>query len=139
MTRTLHVTIGPNHGDNDRTDLADTLATIDVDGPEAVEPTDPVLVVEDLETFGRIFRSTNLAILETIARHEPGSIRELARQLDRHPPDVLENVNELVDYGLVELVEDGAAKRPVLFYDEIDADLPLGGSTDEVDADAVRV
>lgn len=29
------------------------------------------------------------------------SIRELARIVDRNPPEVLENVNELADYSLV--------------------------------------
>jgi predicted transcriptional regulator len=37
----------------------------------------------------------------------------------------LENVNELADYGLLKLEEDGQAKRPVVWYDEIDVDLPL--------------
>jgi len=34
----------------------------------------------------------------------------------------LENVNELADYGLLKLEEDGQAKRPVVWYDEIDVD-----------------
>ena len=34
-------------------------------------------------------------------------------------------MNELADYGLIELEENGSAKRPVVWYDEIDADLPL--------------
>nr|WP_248299517.1 hypothetical protein [Halorhabdus amylolytica] len=43
--------------------------------------------------------------------------------------EVLENVNELADYGLVELQGDGRAKRPVVWYDEIDVDLPLTTSS----------
>ena len=34
-------------------------------------------------------------------------------------------MNELADYGLIELEENGSTKRPVGWYDEIDADLPL--------------
>ncbi|WP_096391303.1 HVO_A0114 family putative DNA-binding protein [Halopenitus persicus] len=119
MTRTLHVRIAPA----DRSDLEDRLAAIDAG--EDVEPGEPTLSIEDLETFGRVFRSTNLELLETIVAHEPESIRELARLVDRNPPDVLENVHELADYGLIELEDDGNAKRPVVWYDEIDADLPL--------------
>jgi len=78
-----------------------------------------------LETFGRIFRPTNLELLEAIAEHQPDSIRELARIVDRHPPDVLDNVTELADYGLIEFEEHGRSKRPVIWYDEIDADIPL--------------
>ena len=39
--------------------------------------------------------------------------------------EVLDNVNEFADYGLLEFEENGSAKRPVVWYDEIDADLPL--------------
>lgn len=123
MTRTLHVQIKPT----DRSDLEDRLAAIDAG--EDVEPGEPTLSIEDLETFGRVFRSTNLELLEAIVEHEPGSIRELARLVERNPPEVLENVNELADYGLVELEENGRAKRPVVWYDEIDVDLPLTTSS----------
>ncbi|MDL0125609.1 hypothetical protein PNP85_00475 [Halobacterium salinarum] len=119
MTQTLHVTIGPT----DRSALEDRLTAID--SGEDVDPSEPTLTIEDLETFGRIFRGTNLELLEAIVEHNPESIRELARLVDRHPPDVLENVNELADYGLLELKEVGQAKRPVVWYDEIDVDLPL--------------
>ena len=81
--------------------------------------------LQPISTFGRVFHSTNLELLEAIVEHEPGSIRELARLVDRNPPEVLDNVNELADYGLIELEETGSAKRPVVWYDEIDADLPL--------------
>lgn len=123
MTRTLHVQIKPA----DRTDLEDRLAAIDAG--DDVEPREPTLSIEDLETFGRVFRSTNLKLLKAIAEHDPGSIRELARLVDRNPPEVLENVHELADYGLIELEEEGRAKRPVVWYDEIDVDLPLTTSS----------
>lgn len=125
MPRTLHVTIGSP----DRSDLEDTLAAIDAG--KDVEPTDPTLAVADVETFGEIFRPTNLTLLRAIAEHEPDSIRELARIVERHPPDVHSNIHELVDYGLVDLEDAGQSKRPVIRYDEIEADIPLVGSGDD--------
>ncbi|MFC7198048.1 hypothetical protein [Halospeciosus flavus] len=119
MTQTLYVTIGSP----DRSGLEDCLKVID--SSEDVTPHNPTLAIEDLETFGRVFRSTNLELLEAIVEHDPASIRELARLVDRNPPEVLGNVNELADYGLLKLEEDGQAKRPVVWYDEIDVDLPL--------------
>jgi predicted transcriptional regulator len=118
MTRPLHVQIKSA----DRSGLEERLEAIDAG--DDVEPGEPMLSIEDLETFGRVFRSTNLELLEAIVAHEPESIRELARLVDRNPPEVLDNVNELADYGLLELEENGSAKRPVVWYDEIDADLP---------------
>ena len=127
MTDTLTVHIGNRP---DRTGLEDRLAAVDAD--ENVEPQQSTLSIENLETFGRIFRPTNLELLEAITTHEPESIRELARTVDRHPPDVLDNSNELVDYGLVELVEEGRSKRPIVWYDEISVDMPLGQPSPDV-------
>jgi predicted transcriptional regulator len=122
MTRTLHIQIGDSP---DRTSLESTLETVDDQGIEAVESRPSTMVFEDLETFGRVFRATNLELLEAIAEHEPKSIRELARLVDRNPPEVLDNVKQLWHHGLVELEEEGRAKRPTVWYDEIEADLPL--------------
>lgn len=119
MTRTLYVQITSA----DRSGLEERLEAIDAG--DDVEPGDPTLSIEDLETFGRVFRSTNLELLEAIVAHDPESIRELARRVGRNPPEVLENVHELADYGLIELEANGRAKRPVVWYDEIDVDLPL--------------
>lgn len=122
MTQTLHVYIGAGP---ERSDLKETLEALD-DG-DAVESEPSRLVVESLEAFGRMFRPTNLTLLEAIGEHEPDSIRELARLVDRHPPEVTENVTELADYGLIELKQAGNAKQPRLWYDEIEisGDIPL--------------
>jgi len=132
MTRTLHVRVGT---DVDRSDLDDRLAAIDAG--EEVDPRPSIFSVEDVETLGRIFRPTNLALLQGIAEHDPESIRALARAVDRHPPEVLENVTELENYGLIELREEGRSKRPVLFYDDIDIEIPLRQVVDEAEDSAV--
>ena len=119
MTQTLHVQIKSTG----RSDLEERLEAIDAG--DDIEPSEPTLSIEDLETFGRVFRSTNLELLETIVEDEPESIRELARLVDRNPPEVLANINELADYGLIELEQHGRSKRPVVWYDEIDVALPL--------------
>ena len=128
MTNTLHVTVDTP---TDRADLDDRLAAIDAG--EDIEPADATLAVESLETFGRIFRPTNLRLLESITTHEPESLRELARIVERNPPDVLDNINELETYGLIELVEEGRSKRPVVWYDEINVDMPLTDSSPDSD------
>ena len=131
MTDTLYVYIGSGP---DRDDLDETFDALDAG--ETVEPRPSRLVVESLETFGRVFRPTNLELLEAIAEHEPASIRELARTVDRHPPEVTENVHELADYGLISLEESGRAKRPRLWYDEIEVsgDVPLRESASGSDS-----
>ena len=129
MTRTLHIRI---ESTADFGDLGETLESLD--RGEDVSPADPVCSIEDIDTLGRILRPINLRLLETIVEREPESIRALARAVDRHPPDVLDNVQELAEYGLVELEASGAAKRPVVWYDELDIDVPLHGDADGSEA-----
>ena len=129
MTPKLHIKIGI---EPDRSELGETLAAIDA-GKE-VSPKPSQLAVESFETFQRVFRPTNLELLQAIAEHEPESIRALARLVDRHPPEVTDNVNELADFGLVELKEEGRAKRPTVWYDEIEVegDISLQDSNPDV-------
>ncbi|PSP37239.1 hypothetical protein BRC71_09625 [Halobacteriales archaeon QH_7_65_31] len=140
MTRTLHIRI---ESTADFGDLGETLESLD--RGEDVSPADPVCSIEDIDTLGRILRPINLRLLETIVEREPESIRALARAVDRpdsqwvasqhaSPPDVLDNVQELAEYGLVELEASGAAKRPVVWYDELDIDVPLHGDADGSEA-----
>lgn len=129
MTRTLHIRLGLT----DHSDLEETFGALDAD--KDVEPHPSELSVESLETLARIFRRTNLELLQAIIEQDPESIRALARLVDRHPPDVLDNLNELEDYELVELRDTGRATRPVVWYDKLDIDIPLGDSSDSASTD----
>lgn len=63
-------------------------------------------------------------------------IRALARTVDRHPPEVLDNLTDLEQYGLVDLQTDGRAKRPVVWYDHLDVDSPLTPDLSDTDVAA---
>lgn len=136
MTRTLHIRFGT---DDAFDGVIDDLETVDAGGEleagDAVDADESVLAVESTDTLGRILRPTNLDILRAIVQQEPASIRELARILGRGPAEVLENVNELEQYGLIAFERDGRSKRPVVWYDEIDVDIDLS-SFEREDADA---
>lgn len=76
--------------------------------------------------LNRLLSPTNVRLLRTIAREEPRSIRETARLVDRDVHQVHDNLTELARLNLVRFVEDGRAKRPVVWYDEIDVEVPIG-------------
>jgi len=133
--RTLHIRLA---GADDERDSMDEFFTA-LESGENINPqseSDPVLRVESLATLSRVLRETNLKLLNAIAEHEPESVRALARAVDRGPKEVLENLEELQNYGLVAFEEDGRAKRPYLPYEEIDIDiqLPLPHSTGGLDS-----
>jgi predicted transcriptional regulator len=94
------------------------------------------VVYDDPADVHRVTRPKSLELLHAIVRHEPESIRETARLVDRDVSQVHRNLTELADLHLVELTDTGNAKRPVVWYDAIDIDLPLLASSDSDEATA---
>ena len=83
-----------------------------------------------------MFTPRAIDLVQAIAQEEPESMREAARLVDRDIKQVSENLGRLAEYDVVEFVDDGRAKRPVVPYDEIDIQLPLreGVETDAAPA-----
>ncbi len=102
---------------------------------ESDEATDDeyVLSLPDEEALERVLNAKNLELIRTTARENPESVRDLARRVDRDVKNVSEALGRLEELGVVRLEKDGRAKRPVVWYDEIDVALPLGGGSDDVD------
>lgn len=124
--RTLHVRFRQGRDE----ELEAALAALD-----RGETPDPHLevVYHDPADVHRVTRPKSLELLRAIVQDEPSSIRETARLVDRDVSQVHRNLQELADLHLVDLVEEGAAKRPVVWYDAIDIDLPLVESVEDSD------
>jgi predicted transcriptional regulator len=118
---TLHVRL--RDGDGDR--LANALDALD--RGETPEPFFEI-TFHDPADVHRVTRPKNLELLRAIVQHEPESIRETARLVDRDVSQVHCNLDELETLHLIDLVEDGQSKRPNVWYDEIELDLPLYSS-----------
>lgn len=116
--RTLHIRF--REGDGER--IGETLTALD--RGETPEPFFEV-VFHDPEDVHRVTRPQNLELLRAIVQHEPGSIRETARIVERDVRPVHRNLTELEELHLIELVDDGRARRPRVWYDAIDIDLDL--------------
>lgn len=116
--RTLHVRF--REGNEEQ--LENTLAALD--RGETPEPHLEV-VYHDPADIHRVTRPKSLELLRAIVQHEPESIRETARLVDRDVSQVHRNLTELEELHLIELVDENGAKRPSVWYDAIDIDLPL--------------
>ncbi len=127
MTDTLTIRVEPREQARDH--IAERLAAID--RGEEVEDRF-VLILESEADLARVFSEKNLELIRTVANHRPASMREAARLTERAIADVSKNLNELETLGLVEFVEEGRSKRPVIWYDEIDVEFPV--STTETDS-----
>jgi len=84
-----------------------------------------VLSVPDLATLSRVLSKTNLELIRSIAEHEPDSMREAARLVERDIKNVSEDLNFLAELDIVEIETAGRAKRPVVPYDDIEVDIPV--------------
>jgi predicted transcriptional regulator len=128
--RTLHIRFQESGDD----ELEDALAALD--RGETPEPHLEV-VYEDPADIHRVTRPKSLELLRAIVQHNPDSIRETARLVDRDVSQVHRNLTELEELHLVELVTDGQSKRPSVWYEAIDIDLPL--VTPDVGSDEATV
>jgi len=83
------------------------------------------LSFENTDQLAQVLTPRAIDLLQAIAQEEPASIREATRLVNRDIKQVSENLERLEEYGIVEFVNEGRAKRPVVPYDEIDIQLPL--------------
>ncbi|GAB3687836.1 hypothetical protein GCM10028857_21360 [Salinarchaeum chitinilyticum] len=128
-TKTLHITVEP-------TAAFFEAALEDVRQLQTDEATDDeyVLSLPDEDALERVLRAKNLELVRTIATEEPKSVRDLARLVDRDIKNVSTAVNELAELGLVELEDQGRAKRPVVWYDTVEIDIQVApGDADDLD------
>jgi len=85
---------------------------------------------ETTDQLAHVFTPRAIDLLQVIAQEEPASIREAARLVDRDIKQVSENLERLEAYKIVEFVDNGRAKQPIVGYDEIDIQLPLRQPTE---------
>lgn len=80
---------------------------------------------EDPAQIQRLLTPKRLELLRSVMVDPPESIRALAARLDRNVSDVHEDVQLLVEYGVIRLEPAGRAKRPAIPFDEIHIEVRL--------------
>lgn len=97
-----------------------------LDAGEQPEPKHEVVLSRERD-LNRLLSPKNVELLRIIARERPTSIRETARLVDRDVRQVHDNLGGLERLNLIYFETDGRAKRPVVWYDDIDVELPITG------------
>lgn len=105
--------------------VRETMRKLDEGRSEDVERKNRVSLPSE-ERLNEVLSPKRVELVRAVRREEPSSMRELARVVERDIRQVSDDVNELASLGLIELVEEGRAKRPVVPYDEIDVRIPVG-------------
>lgn len=131
---TLKVTVGERDHLDQRTRRRIKAAQEGTD----LDDTQPVLNFDSYAELSRLLSAKNLELLETISEHEPASIREAARLVDRDYKQVHRNLSELENIGIIEFEGGGPgqAKTPTLAYDGLEIDIPFTKSNGEIGAAA---
>jgi predicted transcriptional regulator len=98
---------------------------------EGDDDTPHVVAFADVDELGKLLTERRMETIEAIMTEEPDSIRELARILDRGTREVHEDVEMLSSRGVVDLIEEGRAKKPRIHYDNVhvEVDLPRRRAT----------
>jgi len=127
---TLHIRVESDDTFDERVLDALDAATDDERGLE----TGQRLSLPDAEALARVLSPTAIDLIRTIRAEEPASIRATAAAVDRDVKRVHRNLTELAELGVIRLVEDGQAKRPVVWYDELEVhvavdDVGVGDAT----------
>jgi len=91
---------------------------------EEVEPL-RVLNLPNKRELSRLMSEKNLELLEAIKAGEPNSMRELSNIVDRDYREVHRNLEELETLNVVEFEQEGQAKKPTIWYDNIEVDVNL--------------
>ncbi len=127
---TLKVTVG----ERDRLDHRTRSRIKAAQQGEDLDDAQPILNFGSYAELSRLLSPKNLELLETIAKHEPESIRQAAKLVDRDYKQVHRNLTELGDIGVIAFEGGGSgqAKRPKLAYDGLEIDIPFTGPNERV-------
>jgi predicted transcriptional regulator len=125
---TLHIRVEPDNAFDERVLGALDAATDD----ERELQSGQTLSLPDTEALARVLSPTAIDLIRTIRAEEPSSIRETAAAVDRDVKEVHRNLTELAEFSVIQFVEEGQAKRPTVWYDEIEVHIAVdktdGGS-----------
>lgn len=119
-TRTLTVRVSTPEAAFDA--LNERFASLDVgDRPEPLFE----VVLQREEDLQRLLNPQNVKLIRTIARREPSCIRETARLVNRNAHQIHDDLHDLERMNLIAFEREGRAKRPTVWYDDIEIELPI--------------
>lgn len=90
----------------------------------------PTLSFESYDRLFSTFTPTALELVDTVRREQPTSINDAARVAGRDVSNVHDELTRLANMGVIHFVEEGHSKRPVVWFDDLVIDIPIGERDD---------
>ena len=102
--------------DKDSLKLFMNIAKLSVEYPDLTP--DRLLIIDlEKETLDRIFTQSRVELIRIIKNKKPNSVGELAEILGRPVESISRDLKILSNYGILELIQVGKTKRPVIEKD----------------------
>ncbi|MFB6100166.1 MAG: transcriptional regulator [Candidatus Nanohalobium sp.] len=89
-------------------------------------------VFEDPGELAKLFTEKRKELVKEVKENQPGSISQLAENLERGKSEVYSDLKLLEKHGIVFFEEDGQAKKPRIPYDEIKVEFNLLGENSKI-------
>jgi predicted transcriptional regulator len=116
---TLVVTVQPSAFHDD---VRETIRDLQ-SGKDAETP--PTITFESYDDLLTTLTPQVLDLIESIRRENPESINETARVVGRDVKNVHEELAHLAQVGILYFESDGQRKRPVVWFEELQINLPF--------------
>ena len=94
----------------------------------------PVLSFTDHDQLLQTFTPRTLDLLTAIRQEQPSSINETARVVNRDVKNVHDELARLEKLGVIHFEQDGQAKRPIVWFDELDIRLSISEGNDSAES-----
>lgn len=75
---------------------------------------EPKVWFESIQSMAQVLSNANQELLEVILRHEPDSMKELAKITGRTPGNLSRTLHNMQRYGIVELKKQKTALKPIV-------------------------
>jgi predicted transcriptional regulator len=89
---------------------------------------EPKVWFESLQSMAQVLSSENQELLKIITEKKPESLKELALVTGRKPGNLSRTLNTMSQYGIVELVKQQRAVKPVVRVTDFKVEFGLGAA-----------
>ena len=83
-----------------------------------------VVITNNVEVIYRVLNKSRLDLYSCLVEKQPSSLKELARLVNRNYQEVEEDVNMLIDLGIIRLIKQETEVKPVALYEKVVIEFP---------------
>jgi len=83
-----------------------------------------VVITNNVEVIYQVLNKSRLDLYSCLVEKQPSSLKELVQLVSRNYQEVEEDVNMLIDLGIIKLIKQGSEIKPIALYEKVVIELP---------------